>query len=375
MRRKHISLLLALVLLMSQGVYANSLKDKKNELNSTKQNITSSKAQLKENETQQQMLEDEIEKLDSQVIGIENKMLEIEEKLTKKQEEIEIAKEALDAAIQKKDVQYDAMKNRMVHMYKNSKVGYLQIIFSSKSFSDMLHRIEYIKAISEYDNQLLEDYQVQEMQIDEKKDKLMAEEQAIQSLYTEQANVKKELQVARNDKNKKAGLLETQAGQIHAQIEEFEKISKDLEAQIKKLTAQSTVKYTGGAFSWPVPGYYRISSEYNPRESPITGRNEFHQGIDIPAGYGKSVVAAANGRVITSGWVRGFGNTIMIDHGGGLVTIYGHNSSLTVSNGDTVKKGQQVARIGSTGYSTGNHCHFEVRINGRHTNPWKYIKK
>lgn len=375
MKQKGIGLIVVFILLLSPTVYANNLKDKKDQLSSTKQNISDSKERLKENEIQQKVLEDEIKKLDQQVIVIENKMLEIEEKLMKKQEEIEIAKEALQAAIQKKDVQYAAMKSRMVHMYKNNNVGYLQIIFSSKSFSDMLHRVQYIKAISEYDNQLLQDYQKQELDIDEKKNKLVAEEETIQLLYAEQANVKKELQVARTDKNKKAGLLESEAGQLHAQITEFEKISKDLEAQIKKLTEQSTVKYNGGAFIWPVPGYYNISSEYNPRENPITGRNEFHQGIDIPAGYGKSVVAAADGRVITSGWVRGFGNTIMIDHGGGLVTIYGHNSSLTVGNGVTVKKGQQVARIGSTGYSTGNHCHFEVRINGRHTNPWKYLKK
>ncbi|MGL4345580.1 MAG: murein hydrolase activator EnvC family protein [Cellulosilyticaceae bacterium] len=375
MKRKNLCFVLAFILLMSTTSYGSGLKDKKDELSNTKQNITNSKAELEQNKAQQKVLEDEIEVLDKQIITIEDKILGIEDKLSIKQGEIETAKDELAGAIDKKQVQYAAMKDRMVHMYKNSKVGYMQIIFSSRSFSDMLRRIQYIKAISEYDGQLLADYQQQEQVIEEKKMILEQEEKNIQTLYAEQSAVKKELQVARSGKNAKAGMLEKEAGQLHSQIEEFEKISKDLEAEIKRLTQQSTVKYNGGAFAWPVPGYYRLSSEYNPRENPITGKNEFHQGIDIPAGYGKSVVAAADGRVITSGWVRGFGNTIMIDHGGGLVTIYGHNSSLTVGNGETVKKGQQVARIGSTGYSTGNHCHFEVRINGRHTNPWKYLNK
>lgn len=377
MRQKNTYTLIGMMLLVLVGTYTygKSITDKKNQLNQTKNQISQSKADLKENEAAKKVVEDEIEALDQEIIKIEDKMLDIEERLELKQEEIVVAEDELAAAIEKKDVQYEAMKKRMVHMYKNSKVGYLQIIFSSNNFSDMLHRIQYIKAISVYDKQLLEDYRNQEQVIEEKKLALEKEEVAIQKLYEEQTEVKKELEVARQDKNKKAGMLEQKAGQLYAQIEEFEKISKDLEAEIKKLTAQSTVKYNGGKFGWPVPGYYRLSSEYNPREHPITGKNEFHQGIDIPAPYGHAVLAAAEGRVITAGWVRGFGNTVMIDHGGGLVTIYGHNSSVIVSVGETVKKGQQVAKIGSTGYSTGNHCHFEVRINGRHTNPWNYLNK
>ena len=124
---------------------------------------------------------------------------------------------------------------------------------------------------------------------------------------------------------------------------------------------------------WPVPGNYRVSSGYVDRTSPIFGTAEFHTGIDIPANYGTSVVAAADGVVITAGWVNGYGNTVMISHGSGLVTLYGHNSSLVVSKGDSVKKGQTIAKVGSTGYSTGNHCHFEVRKDGDHVDPNIYL--
>ncbi|GFI61132.1 murein hydrolase activator EnvC [Clostridiales bacterium] len=142
-------------------------------------------------------------------------------------------------------------------------------------------------------------------------------------------------------------------------------------------SSRSTFVYTGGQLNWPVPSRSpsssSLSSGYVNRNRPIGTGREFHTGYDIPAGYGSAVCAAEAGTVIYSGWMSGYGNTIMINHGNGLVTLYGHNSSLTVSKGDTVTRGQQVAKIGSTGNSTGNHCHFEVRVNGSHTNPEPYL--
>ncbi|MGL6174197.1 MAG: murein hydrolase activator EnvC family protein [Cellulosilyticaceae bacterium] len=356
-------------------VSASEVSKKKNELNSAKQEIQESKTALNNTKVQKEQVNQEIEQLDKNINLLEDEILEVEDNLNAKKEEVKVAGTELQTAIEKKEVQYESTKKRMVQMYKNSKSGYLEIIFSADNIWEMLNRAHYIKVISRHDNQLLEEYEEQEQVVSNKKAKLIEEQNQIEILRKKELVKKSELEIARKEKNNKLGVLQNKETKLYTKIEELEEVSKDLEKQIKKLTEQSTQKYNGGKFSWPVPGNYRLSSEYNPRESPITGKNEFHQGIDIPAPYGKAVVAAADGVVITSGWVRGFGNTIMIDHGSGLVTIYGHNSSLTVSNGQQVKKGQQVARIGSTGYSTGNHCHFEVRINGRHTNPWKYLNK
>lgn len=373
-KRTFLGILLALVGIL-MPVSASEVSKKKNELNSAKQEIIESKAALNNTKVQKEQVNQEIEQLDKNINLIEDEILEVEDNLSIKKEEVKVAEVELQSAIEKKDIQYESTKKRMVQMYKNSKSGYLEIIFSADNIWEMLNRAHYIKVISRHDNQLLEEYEEQEQVISHKKTKLIEEQNQIEILRKKELVKKSELEMARKEKNNKLGVLRNQETKLYTKIEELEEVSKDLEKQIKKLTEQSTQKYNGGKFSWPVPGSYRLSSEYNPRESPITGKNEFHQGIDIPAPYGKAVVAAADGVVITSGWVRGFGNTIMIDHGSGLVTIYGHNSSLTVSNGQQVKKGQQVARIGSTGYSTGNHCHFEVRINGRHTNPWKYLNK
>lgn len=364
-----------LVVGMLAPVYASELSNKKSELNSAQQDIKNSKAELEVTQAQQEKVSQEIDQLDISITKIEDEILQIEDQLEKKKEEVVLAQTELERATEKKDIQYESTKDRMVQMYKNSKVGFLGIIFSADDIWDMLNRAKYVQTISKYDKQLLSEYQEQEEVIAEKKSNLEQEQKNVENLYAAQVSKKSELDSVRKEKNTKLGVLKTQETALYAQIDELEKVSKELETEIKKLTAKSTIKYNGGKFAWPVPNYYRLSSEYNPRENPISGKNEFHQGIDIPAPYGKAVVAAADGVVITAGWVRGFGNTVMIDHGSGIVSIYGHNSSLTVSTGQKISKGQQVARIGSTGYSTGNHCHFEVRVNGVHTNPWKYLNK
>jgi len=126
--------------------------------------------------------------------------------------------------------------------------------------------------------------------------------------------------------------------------------------------------------SWPLNGYYAISSGYINRINPISGKAEKHRGIDIPAPKGTPVLAAADGEVIESNYSYSYGNKVIIYHGGNISTLYAHNSKLLVSVGDKVKRGDTIALVGSTGDSTGNHCHFEVRVNGEHTDPIPYLK-
>ena len=124
---------------------------------------------------------------------------------------------------------------------------------------------------------------------------------------------------------------------------------------------------------WPVPGRYMLSDVYRARYNPVNGRREFHSGIDIPTPTGSSIVAADGGVVIRASWMNGYGYTVIIDHGNGITTLYGHNSRLVVSAGQRVSRGDVIARAGSTGNSTGPHCHFEVRINGSAVNPAPYV--
>lgn len=372
--KKKLAIILSLMLLLTP-VYASSLSNKKDQLKDTKQNIEQTKQALEKTKVQKEGIKQEIIQVDQQIINLEDKMLQLEEQLSEKKEQLQKSEEALALAMIQKEDQYEATKKRMVQMYKNQNTGYIEVVFSSDNFLEAINRLEYIKRISKQDNKLIELYQEQVDTIEQHKAVVEEEKRQLDLIQKEQLAKKGELNLARTKKNQAMTDLAGQEEKLQAQIKEMQQISKNLEAEIKRLTQQSTIKYTGGAFLWPVPGNYRISSEYNPRTNPISGKYEFHSGIDIPAPYGTQVVAAADGVVINSGWINGYGNTVMVNHGSGLVTLYAHNSSLAVSVGQTVKRGQKVAGIGSTGYSTGNHCHFEVRLNGAHTNPWNYIKK
>lgn len=378
--KKQISILLAFTLLLVP-VYADTINDKKNQLSSAEQHIKDKEQLLEERKQERAAIEAEIKEVDTKMVAIQDNIKELGDQLEQKKLEIEESEKELEAANIKKDEQYEATKARMVQMYKNQKVGYIQVVFSSNSFWEAINRLEYIRRISEKDNTLLDTYQAQIDYIEVQKEKIESEKSDLDLLQKREISKKNELEEARAAKQVAIDKLESEAGKLAGEISKLEEISEQLEEDIKKLTEEMEAKnknqiptqYTGGTFTWPVPGYYRISSEYNPRTSPISGNYEFHTGIDIPAGYGEDVVAAGDGVVITAGWVNGYGNTVMISHGSGIVTLYGHNSSVVVSQGQTVSKGQVVAKIGSTGYSTGNHCHFEVRVNGSHTSPWPYL--
>lgn len=375
MKRKVISGLLVLLLLISMPLGASQISNKKEELNDTKKEMQQTQNQLKANESQKKQAEEEIAKLDREIIQAEEQVAKVETQLEEKTAQVKQAEVELGAAIEKKDYQYEATKKRMVQMYKNGKSGYMELVFSSGSLSELLSRAQYIKVISEYDNQLLDEYREQERVIAEHKAILAEEEVQLSKLHKEQVTMKESLEAKRAEKNKRIKALNQEANELEAELKAMEAEYKKIEEEIKRLTANSTIKYNGGKFTWPVPGHYGVSSDYYNRINPVTNKAEFHKGIDIPAPYGKSVVAAADGKVIYSGRRGTFGNTVIIDHGSGLTTLYAHNSSLTVSEGTMVKKGQQIAKIGSTGRSTGNHSHFEVRINNAHTSPWNYLSK
>ena len=381
--KKKIALFLA-ALLIFMPVSASSLSDKKNQLSSAEQHIKDKEAQVTEKQQAKAAIEAEIKAVDLEIVEIQNNIKELGEQLEEKKVQIEESQQKLDLANTKKDEQYDATKARMVQMYKNQKIGYMQVIFSSNSFWDAINRMEYVRRISQKDNTILDEYQAQIEEIEVQKKNIESEKNDLDLLQKTAYVKNEELVSVRSKKETAMGKLAAEEGKLQSEIENLEQVSEDLKAEIneltRKLAAQSSssgskapTQYVGGTFMWPVPGYYRISSDYVDRTSPIFGTAEFHTGIDIPASYGEDVVAAADGVVITSGWVNGYGNTVMISHGSGIVTLYGHNSSLVISNGQSVKKGQVIAKIGSTGYSTGNHCHFEVRINGDHTSPWPYL--
>ena len=385
---------LSISALPNTSVSAKSLSELQKERNNLAQQTKDAKSKLAEAQKKQENVMSEIQAMDAVVNAAQREVDEAQADLDDINQRLEESKQAYEEATQKREQQFETLSGRMQYFYENSDLSYLEIVLTSENFGDMIRRVQYMDDIMSYDNTMLDELTKTQEEISKRTEEIREERE--QSEYL--------LSVAEDKRNELNGILEEKQALYNSYVQDEakyneivasnEKASEEAQALINKLLAeqaaaeakarannsastQSTYVYTGGTLNWPVPSRAAssssLSSGYVSRSRPIGSGTEFHTGYDIPASYGSAVVAAEAGTVIYAGWMNGYGNTVMISHGSGLVTLYGHNSSLTVSKGDTVSRGQQIAKIGSTGNSTGNHCHFEVRVNGAHTNPAPYL--
>lgn len=358
-------------------------QEEKKKLQSGLSDIQEMVAQLEQSKSD---LETYVVELDGQLNSLEEKIGELQEQIEEKKEEIEQAKEDLDTAEAVAENQYAEMKVRLRYLYANSTDdGYLTALLSAGSFSEMLNQAEYIQQVSDYDSRKLEEYRQNVEYMELCRQTLEEEEevlhQAEESLQQEQQSVntlisEKEKQIVAYEgdiSNQEAAIAEYEA-QIAAEDAEIAALEKAVEADKAKLEEENKVKYDGGMFQMPCPGYTRISDDYGSRMHPILNVEKFHNGVDFAAPSGSPILAAYDGRVVAATYNSFMGNYVMIDHGDGLYTIYMHASKLYVSSGQTVTKGEQIAAVGSTGRSTGPHLHFSVRLNGSYVSPWNYLQ-
>lgn len=327
-------------------------------------------------------VEEKVAGLNQQLINISARITALENQLTEKSNEIADAQVQLEAAKQQEAAQYEDMKVRIQFMYESGQTTYLETLLSSRDISEFLNAAEYIAQIESYDRQKLNEYQATVESIANMEAQL---EQDYADLKTLKSTVESEkAAVAAMMKQKETELAGIQSDISNTQDEaafyEAEiQAQEEMIAAIKRAEAEKAAAgaannpYTGGAFTWPCPSSTRITSEYGPRESPTSGASFNHKGIDIGAAGGADIVAAADGTVKAATYSSSAGNYVMIDHGGGLYTVYMHASSLNVSAGQTVSAGQVIAKVGSTGISTGNHLHFGVSLNGSYVSPWNYL--
>ncbi|HOQ16324.1 MAG: peptidoglycan DD-metalloendopeptidase family protein [Epulopiscium sp.] len=375
--RKGLLLLLSVFFAFSTlyTVQANSLEAKRSQLEEIKKSLKSAKENLEKTKKEKNEVMQNIARLDQELENVEAYLDEINTKIKELEAEIEEKQKELEEAERQRAEKYEEFKERVKCMYMNRKVGYIQVLFNSKSFSDFLNRIDIFSRIAEHDQKLMDSMKENEEKIKTQQQELNDKKDEVTLIKKEQLGVKYTLE--QTIKQREAALQELSKDEVlwMQMIKEEEEISKKLEQEIIELTKRSTRVYSGGALEWPVPGYYSLSSGYGERTDPIYGGAEFHKGIDIPAPRGVSVVAAADGEVISAGYINGYGYTVIIDHGSGITTLYGHNSQLLVSTGQIVSRGEAIAKVGSTGNSTGNHCHFEVRIKGAHVNPLQYFSR
>jgi murein DD-endopeptidase MepM/ murein hydrolase activator NlpD len=259
-------------------------------------------------------------------------------------------------------------------MYISGELGYLEVLLGAKDFGDFITRLDVVKRIVDYDSNLFESYKQQRKLVEQKEKELAQMQIEAQNYKNQIISRQRELQLAMASREGLMRDLERQQKLYEQQEDELLKQSKQLEKVIQQLQAKSKIKYSGGKLLWPVPSSSVITSPFGTRYHPILKQYRTHTGIDIAAQTGASILAAADGQVIFAGYYGGYGYAVIIDHGDGISTLYGHNSALLVKEGDTVKRGQVIAKAGSTGLSTGPHLHFEVRKNGVPVNPMDWLK-
>lgn len=327
-------------------------------------------------------IESKVTELNQQLIDISARITDLENQLTAKSEDIQETKDELAGAKEREAQQYADMKVRIQFMYENGQTSYLEALLSSRNISEFLNSADYIAQIQSYDRQKLTEYQ-------DTVESIVNLEAQLEQEYTDLEALKSTVE---SNKATVAAMMrqkESELADISGDIEDAQsdadyyaaeiQAQEELIAAIKRAEAEKAAAgveehpYTGGAFRWPCPSSTRVTSDYGTRVSPMSGASSNHKGIDIGASAGADIIAAADGTVTAASYSSAAGNYVMIDHGGGLYTVYMHASSLLVSPGQTVSAGDVIAKVGSTGISTGSHLHFGVSLNGSYVSPWSYL--
>lgn len=269
-------------------------------------------------------------------------------------------------------MKHKILEKRVRDIYINGQISYLDVLFGAQDFGDFLTRADLLKRVMLHDSDLVNSLLAEKNEIDEI-GKNLSEDKEEQEVLAQRAEYAKNVRLEKvSVQQQLIDRMKTDKEVFDRQYDEMTAASEEISEMIERNKYQAAGYVTGsGSMMWPVTG--EITSPFGWRTHPIFGRQIYHSGLDIAAEYGTPIVAAQSGIVIHSGWIDGYGNTVMIDHGGGIVSLYGHNQSLAVDEGQTVNKGQIISYCGSTGNSTGPHCHFEVRRNGEPVSPYDYL--
>ena len=270
-------------------------------------------------------------------------------------------------------VKRDQLAKRVRDIYINGQINYLDVLFGAKDFQDFFTRMDLLKRVIQQDYDLVQVVFAEKTAIETSQKELEKDKTAKEKLVASAADRKKEVEKKQAAKQAIIDKMETDRATQERIINENLAASKEVEQMIRNSRYQpaSPALSGGGALNWPLGG--PITSPFGWRVHPITGASRFHSGIDIGGDYGDTIHAAGAGIVSYAGWISGYGYAVIIDHGGGISTLYGHNQALLVSEGQSVSQGQAIAECGSTGNSTGPHCHFEVRVDGEPVDPMGYL--
>lgn len=386
---------LGITSLAAAPVSAKTISELQNEQNSVKDSIEQKKEELNNKASQKNETVAKMKEINDSINATEKKIASFSAQITDQQATIEETNVQIAETEQKLSKAQKDLNNRLVTIYKEGSVNYLEVLFQSEDFSDFITRFEYLSFISKRDKELVDEVSAAKAQLDEQKATLEQQLQSLNALKSEEESVKGLLVEQQATQKSVYAELEKDEAAIKENIAVMQATSAEIGNQIVALQQQAAAQQAAaqqqaaaggtvapggqvqstpaGAGVWPAPASHIITSRYGGRSYPIDGSYNFHLGLDIGAGYGTSVVAYQGGTVIIATYHWSYGNYVVVDHGNGLSTLYAHMSALNVGAGDTVSAGQQVGAIGSTGSSTGPHLHFEVRINGSTVDPAPYL--
>ena len=366
---------------MSMTVNATSisdLKDQKDQKESKKEEAEAVLAQL---EKEQNSILDAIAELDAQVTEYTNEITDLEAQQTQLESDIETKQVELTAAQEKEQEQYEAMKERIKYSYENGNPSYLDVLFSTSDISDIVNQTEYADQIYSYDKNMFDDLVETRQTIADTKAGLEQDLQDVEDIKLEVEDNKAAVEVMIEGKQVQVANYESSIGDYEATIAAAEEAYRQQQAAAAAAAGSTTtapsdvqITYTGGSLQWPVSSGGTITSRFGPRESPGGIGSRYHQGLDIGCPSGTPIVACEAGTVIAASYSSSMGNYVTIAHSASMSTTYMHNSSLCVSVGQTVSRGQVIALAGSTGNSTGPHCHLGLRINGSYVDPLPYLQ-
>jgi len=335
----------------------------------------------------------QISVISREIASIESDLWEVIDELNNITAHLEMTRETLyeidndlTEAIISRQEQQERLVARARAMHMNGTATHLDVLLSATDFTDLLMRMEFVNRLIEHDQNLVSDLLETEEIIEHSLRAIEIEEQRYMAFELQHTTRMNQYEAKMEERSAILNRMqedERREAQILFNIErDVREVERLIQAAARAARAPSgpsnnrilvDVPNLGGRLDWPVPARSVISSGYGMRRSPISGRNEFHTGIDIPAPNGTNFVTAGSGVVTFVGWMNGFGNTIIIDHGGGVSTLYAHNSLNSVAVGQSVQARQIIGNIGSTGWSTGPHSHFEVRVNGQHIDPMYFL--
>ncbi|MBR3848416.1 MAG: peptidoglycan DD-metalloendopeptidase family protein [Oscillospiraceae bacterium] len=356
---------------------ANTVSSLNSRLSKLANEKTKIQKELKTIESKKQSTMTKKAALDRQIDVTEREVDTINELITALDSEIATVSSELDSAKAKEAQETDDFLRRVRIMEEEGSASMLGIILDADSFSDMITRTELIGDVVEGDKKLMHTLAETRADIEAKKASLDQSRASQAAAKKELVSKQNSLQSQYNSANNLIKSLNKEAAEYEKAFNEAERAQEQAKAELKRLLASSgsnNTAYVGGDFRWPTKATY-ITSYYGTRKDPITKKTSMHTGIDIGAGMGSNIYAANSGTVIVAGWSsKGYGNYVVIDHGGGKSTLYAHMSKIKTTKGAKVAQGDVIGLVGSTGWSTGPHLHFEILINGNHTNPMNYFK-